>query len=239
MAASNQNENLVFDYRTLRLIVGAIALAFPFVVVAIVGDITSSISASYHTTAGNVFVGFLFIIGALLVGYNGYFQRARKGEAKSFWKWLLQFQEDVLSTIGGLAAFFTALFPTTCDRCDPTWVGTVHYGGAIVLVSVVVYFCQVAFLRRLNEKLLRYEEIQQSQDLGSVIHAIQSATGLGRRLRNFLFRQPLIFLAITREVARQKGLPAAVAGGAGTKAVLSKTKDVVFGHGKKLARGSV
>lgn len=72
MAATGSKEKLVFDHRTLRLIVGGIAFSFSLVVFLLATTITSSISSSYHTNARDVFVGFLFVIGALLIAYKGH-----------------------------------------------------------------------------------------------------------------------------------------------------------------------
>ena len=46
-----ENKNIVFDYRALRLLMGIIALALPFVVTFLSSEKLLSISASYHTEA--------------------------------------------------------------------------------------------------------------------------------------------------------------------------------------------
>src|SRR5215510_15469526 len=92
--------DLGFDPRTLRLIIGALAFAFPLTVIARTGKITTSISASYYEEANrDVFVGFLFIIGALLIAYKGLLQ-GRSGQKpknlfdwKFYLKWLRVYQE--------------------------------------------------------------------------------------------------------------------------------------------------
>ena len=122
MAASKLNDQLIFNPRTLRLIIGALAFAFPAAVIALTGKITTSISASYHEVqTRDVFVGFLFIIGALLISYKGHTQARTASEPRSLrertWDWLKEYQEDVVSTIGGVAAIVTALSPTACDGC--------------------------------------------------------------------------------------------------------------------------
>lgn len=61
----------VFDYRALRLFVGLVALGLPEVVAFISSTPLSSISASYYTEARDIFIGSLFVIGALLWAYNG------------------------------------------------------------------------------------------------------------------------------------------------------------------------
>jgi len=58
MNFSKSNERLLFNPRTLRLIIGALAFAFPSAVIALTGKITTSISASYHEVQSrDAFVG--------------------------------------------------------------------------------------------------------------------------------------------------------------------------------------
>ena len=73
--------NKVFDYRALRLLMGLIALALPFIVTLVSSTQLSSISASYFTEARDAFVGMLFIVGAFLWAYNGHTLH-RPGRAK-------------------------------------------------------------------------------------------------------------------------------------------------------------
>ena len=138
---SKSNEQLVFDARTLRLIVGALAFAFPSAVIALTGQITTSISASYHEVQSrNVFVGFLFIIGAFLVSYKGHVQEPSTDEPRTFWRWLKRYEEDWVSTIGGMAAILTALFPTARDGYPMDTAAYIHTTGAFILFASVVYF---------------------------------------------------------------------------------------------------
>lgn len=60
-----------FDEYSLRLVIGAIALGLPSLVIHLSENPLPSISASYYTSSRDVFVGCLFAIGALLIGYNG------------------------------------------------------------------------------------------------------------------------------------------------------------------------
>ena len=91
MDTSESKENLVFDYRTLRGIVGGIAFSFSGVVVVLARTITSSISSSYHTQARDVFVGFLFIIGTLLVAYKGHEHPRTNSDKENFWNTIKNF----------------------------------------------------------------------------------------------------------------------------------------------------
>src|SRR5215208_5760964 len=85
---SDEQNDLVFDYKALRLMVGAIAFLLPWVVIVVTYQATSSISASYHTKVRDIFVGSLFVIGALLVAYNGHKIQVDEKSAGTFWGWI-------------------------------------------------------------------------------------------------------------------------------------------------------
>ena len=132
-------EGLIFDYHTIRLIIGLIAVIFPLVVRIRAAKITDSISWSYYTDARDLFVGFLFVIGAFLISYKG-----------------RNLRENLVGWAGGIAACVTATFPTAIcigANCPSDWKSNVHYIGAIVLFSTTVYFCLVAFLGQVNTKI--------------------------------------------------------------------------------------
>ena len=118
------NLSVVFDYRALRLLMGLIALAIPFVVSALSTTSLSSISASYHTEARDAFVGMLFVVAAFLWAYNGH--TPAEGRA---------------SKAASLAAMLVALFPTACDTCQSSVVSVTHYVAAVALFSILAYFC--------------------------------------------------------------------------------------------------
>jgi hypothetical protein len=124
MTTSESEQKLVFDYRALRLTVGLVAFGLPVVAWLISSTSISSISASYHTEARDVFVGSLFVIGALLLAYNGH-----------------TLQEKWVGKGASLAAIIAAIFPTTCNTCEPDIKSVIHYGAAIVLFSTIAYFC--------------------------------------------------------------------------------------------------
>jgi hypothetical protein len=119
----------VFDYRALRLFVGLVALGLPEVAAFISSTPLSSISASYYTEARDIFIGSLFVIGALLWAYNG---RKTTGEIR----W-----DKIIGKVGSLAAFCAAIFPTSCTGCGVTLTSTIHYVAAVILFSTVAYFC--------------------------------------------------------------------------------------------------
>ena len=62
----------VFNYKTLRLLMGLIAITLAPIVSIISGMSLPSVSHSYYTEAQDVFIGMLFVIGTLLWAYNGH-----------------------------------------------------------------------------------------------------------------------------------------------------------------------
>jgi len=200
--STRNNDDLLFDYRTLRLIIGVLALGFPFTVIALTGKITTSMSASYHEAATrDVFVGFMFIIGALLISYKGHLQGEANVETTNVWKSLVRYQEDVISTVGGLAAILAALFPTACDGCRTDTRAVIHLSGAFILFSIIVYFCLVAFLRSLNQKLLREDVLRKDKTFIELVSNIRKEKSNGNaslpvRFWNFMTLESLIFRTI-------------------------------------------
>jgi hypothetical protein len=171
MKSPAENENLAFDHYAIRLMIGLIALLFPWVVTILAWKINDSISWSYHATPAwqitprDVFVGFLFVLGAFLMSYQGHKPEIQPKAVGKFWLWLSKYwkgainfriwekknEEDLVSWAGGVAAWVTALNPTSkCigPDCPSDPVSTIHYIGAIILFSTTVYFCLVAFRNR-------------------------------------------------------------------------------------------
>ncbi len=118
----------VFDYRALRFIVGLVAFALPMVVMIISSTPLQSISGSYHTEARDMFVGAMFMIGGLLVGYNGHTR-----------------QEKWSANVAAIASMIAAIFPTACNTCNGDTNSSIHYAAAIVLFSAIAYFCLAPF----------------------------------------------------------------------------------------------
>jgi hypothetical protein len=114
----------VFDYRALRLLMGLIAFSLPIAVTVAAMTFPSSISASYHTNARDVFVGMLFIVSAFLWAYNGHTT-----------------PQMIASKFAALAAMMVALFPTACDTCETTAISIIHYVAAAALFSILAFFC--------------------------------------------------------------------------------------------------
>jgi hypothetical protein len=211
MATVKENDNPVFDYRSLRLAVGALAFGLPGLVYILAGRITTSISASYHELATrDIFVGSLFVIGILLIAYKGHLQGEPRAEGVGAWewfrsfKWIHRYQEDLISTIGGAAAITAALFPTACDTCDLDRAAYIHMVSAFILFANVVYFCIIAFLRSLNKKLLDYQVFKEDAVLMQKVNTIRT-TKTGPTLNplrlfwNLVTLEVQIFLALASE----------------------------------------
>jgi hypothetical protein len=146
-------ENKLFSHRTLRLLIGFVAFLLPITVLLLADAKLPSISAHYYSEGGDVFVGMLFVVGALMIAYNG---NKPKLDSLPFLRIL---NESVASKTAGAAAFCIALFPASPPNSivDPTvtellikysstgsdspWVHTVHYLAAFTMFSILAYFC--------------------------------------------------------------------------------------------------
>lgn len=131
----SNDPNAVFDYRTLRFLVGLIAFCLPYIVTIIASTQLRSISASYYTEAQDIFVGMLFIVGSFLVAYNGHFLR-----------------EAIASKVAGFSAITIALVPTTCSTCSANLNSTIHYTAAVLFLAILAYFCFGPFRRKIKGK---------------------------------------------------------------------------------------
>jgi hypothetical protein len=113
------------DHRTIKLLVGLIALTLPFLTSALADAPIPSISASYF--AGdwprNVFVGSLVAMSAFLAAYNG-----------------LSTTQMLLSKVAAVAALGIAFFPCSCSRNGADG-STVHGVSAAAMFLVLAFFC--------------------------------------------------------------------------------------------------
>lgn len=242
MATSDSNEKLVFNVRTLRLIIGALAFAFPSAVIALTGKVTTSISASYHEVqTRNIFVGFMFIIGALLVSYKGHLLIVSNREGSKLWVLAKRYQEDLVSILGGIAAIAAALAPTACDGCSMDTKAVIHMVGAFILFAAVVYFCLVAFLRSVSQKL-----VSANDDFRVLVERVRSVRSFrdvhsGLELLYLLFPEICIFLSIANQVLKDYDHPEtfAKAGISTDPPKPTKIKYLWLAYKKKIARGLV
>lgn len=124
------------DNHTMKLIVGVIALSLPFLTSNLSVNPLDSISAAYWDIGGwprNIFVGFLFAIGAFLLSYNGHSGK-----------------EMVLSKVAALASVGVAMFPCKCNG-QTEIIPFVHYASAAVMFGILAIFCYL-FLQRARSK---------------------------------------------------------------------------------------
>jgi len=123
----------VFDYKALRLLVGIIALALPYVVIVFSTEKLASISASYYSEARDYFIGMLFIVSAFLWAYNGH-----------------TVLQKTASKVASLAACLVALCPTSCNQCNGDASSAIHTIAAAVLFSILAYFCFGPFYQKVR-----------------------------------------------------------------------------------------
>jgi hypothetical protein len=126
---------LEIDHRTIKLIIGIIALAIAPLTRLLAGKPITSISASYYEGgwSQSIFVGFLFAIAALLLSYNGYSR-----------------VEMIMSKVAAIAALGVALFPCQCDT-HTEQPKHLHGLFAAIMFLILAYFCY-AFLERARAK---------------------------------------------------------------------------------------
>ena len=125
---------LEIDNRTLKLVVGLIAIGLPVLTDVLSAGRIRSISESYYEqgTTSTVFVGFLFAIAAFLCAYNG------RSRGQMFW-----------SKVAGIAAASIALFPCDCGHVRGPGV---HYVAAVAMFGVLTYFCWAFYRRSFDSK---------------------------------------------------------------------------------------
>jgi hypothetical protein len=127
------------DQRTMKLIVGVIALSLPpltnYFASVIEDSPLASISESYWVGgwAQSIFVGFLFAIASFLIAYNG--------ESRP---------EMVLSKVAAGAALCVALFPCACGG-EVEIISGLHYVAAGIMFGVLTYFCFLFLVRAKNK----------------------------------------------------------------------------------------
>lgn len=128
-------EHLEIDHRTIKLIVGIIAISLATLTSFFSTQTLTSISAAYYDGGWSqvIFIGFLFAIGALMLAYNGYTKT-----------------EMVLCKVAAIAALCIAMFPCRCVDREEIIKG-VHGGAAIVLFLILAFLCW-GFYRRAQAK---------------------------------------------------------------------------------------
>lgn len=163
---SSPSHSRIVNHKFLRRGTGIVALNLWWVVQWLKGvdDELTSISISYWTESGDIFVGSLVAISFFLAAYNGTGDTGRDWE---FW----------LSKFAGFFALLVGLIPTACafqfcgslEDCDsdlavdcfgiPAWVDSVTFGYssaihniAAILLFVCLFFLIYFFSRRARRK---------------------------------------------------------------------------------------
>lgn len=131
-------KNPEIDHRTIKLLVGVIAIGLPILVSWLAAPHElKSVSEAYHVPEWprSIFVGFLYAIAAFLTAYNG-----RTG------------REMVSSKVAAAAAFLIAMFPCECAAGHGEIIKGVHYAAAAVMFCVLAYFCWRFYARAVQKK---------------------------------------------------------------------------------------
>lgn len=125
------------DHRTLKLIVGVIALSLAGLTSLLAKYRITSVSGSYYEGgwAQIILIGFLFAIAAFLLAYNGMSKR-----------------EMVLSKVASVAALGVAIVPCHCPGHPQLAVFApevpyVHGASAAVMFLILAFFCYEFYQR--------------------------------------------------------------------------------------------
>ena len=120
----------MFNVKRLRRFVGWLAFALPWIVSLILWRIPPSISATYYTHAGTVFMIILGSASVLLMFYDGYDKT-----------------DDILNTTAGIFGLLICLFPcwTNMERVG-TFQVPVGVSATIHNISAVVFFVILAYV---------------------------------------------------------------------------------------------
>lgn len=122
------------DFRTIKLLIGSIALFLGGATNYFAGGELTSISYSYCTggRARDVFIGCLFAIAAFMWAHNG-----------------RSYLEKIMSKVASMAALGVALLPTACSGEPPrAW----HFVFAATMFATLAWFCY-SFFQRSKKKI--------------------------------------------------------------------------------------
>ena len=127
----------MFNVKRLRCFIGHLAFWLPWIVALILWRIPSSISSTYYTHAGAVFMIILGACSVFLMFYDGYDKT-----------------DDILNTIAGIFGLLMCLFPcwTRAERVGTFQVpagvsATIHNISAVVFFSILAYVSLFQFTK--------------------------------------------------------------------------------------------
>ncbi|WP_105168238.1 hypothetical protein [Pseudoalteromonas sp. T1lg23B] len=135
MAGMNREFDRQINHKTMRVIIGAIAilLAPITLIFADVSYAINSVSATYWTNSGDLFVGSLIIVGFFLASYNG-----ASGHRDT---------EFYISKAAAIFALGVALFPTKgvhIEHVEPSW--TIKLTENIGIAPIHIHFMSAVLL---------------------------------------------------------------------------------------------
>ena len=141
-----EKNDQIISYFTLRVLIGATGILLPLLVIIgkyiseKSGQLEYSISDYYdNSSAGDILVGVLFVLGFFLMTYKG-----------------PEPIDNRTANIGCIAALGTALFPTTF--CTDCWVHKLHFVFALLLFSVFIFFSIYLFRKTNPSKIITPEK---------------------------------------------------------------------------------
>ena len=99
--------------------------------------IQTSISAYYHTSMRNVFVGALWVVGFFLLSYRGYERK-----------------DDIAGDFAWVFAVGTSLFPAAPETATKAQaiIGYIHWGFSAALFITLIIFSLVLFTKSGGER---------------------------------------------------------------------------------------
>lgn len=120
----------LLDYKTLRMLMGIIALVLPLAVSLVSSTRLNSVSGAYYTEGRYILLAMLILVALLLFAYSGH-----------------SAQESMWSNVAAVASLLLVFFPADCTNCRATLSGQIHFIAGAVLFLVLAYFCLVLFQR--------------------------------------------------------------------------------------------
>lgn len=120
----------MFNIKRLRCFIGWLAFVLPWIVALLLRKIPSSISSTYYTHAGAVFMIILGACSVFLMFYDGYDKT-----------------DDILNTIAGVFGLLICLFPcwNNAEKVG-TFQVPVGISATIHNISAIVFFVILAYV---------------------------------------------------------------------------------------------
>lgn len=147
---TGESDMIALSQVTFRAALGILGMWFPAIL--LVGglifhrSVETSISAyyhlgppagAYHPAMGDIFVGFLFLIGMALIFYQGY---QKKDDER--------ISDNQIGNVAGISAIAVALIPTDdTEGFTVDIVGDVHFAFAALFFICLIIFCWSVFTR--------------------------------------------------------------------------------------------